>query len=248
MTIAEALTQRPPALSDPQSETASLPANLPPEFDGLLRRCLSRNPANRPAIAELEAQIKRTPQASGVSVAQPVLREAARRATPTAIQKALKARSLVPAIAVGLVTLAVVGAGLRLFRSHRDSRQPTSSAPQASSQQAALPAAPPPHPQTSSSTPQTVVHQEIPDVPRSARESIRGHIQVTVRVTVDRSGNVVGESLQNPGSSRYFARLATAAARKWRFAPADHQDSRAWLLRFEFSRGSTSAHAAPARS
>jgi TonB family protein len=93
-----------------------------------------------------------------------------------------------------------------------------------------------------------VVHQEIPDVPRSARESIHGHIQVTVRVTVDRSGNVIGENLQSPGSSRYFARLAGAAARKWRFAPADNQDSRAWLLRFDFSRGSTTAHAAPTRS
>jgi TonB family protein len=253
MTIVEALTQRPPGLPDPQSETASLPAHLPAEFDGLARRCLSRNPANRPAIAELDALIKRTPQASGVSVPQPVLRDTPRR-TPgratTGIEKALKARSLIPAIAVGLVALAVVGAGLRLFRGHRDSRQPAASAPQAPPQQAAIPATTPPqpHPQTSSSTPQTVVHQEIPDVPRSARESIHGHIQVTVRVTVDRSGNVIGESLQSPGSSRYFARLAGAAARKWRFAPADNQDSRAWLLRFDFSRGSTTAHAAPARS
>jgi TonB family protein len=94
----------------------------------------------------------------------------------------------------------------------------------------------------------SVLHQEIPDVPRSARESIHGHIQVTIRVTVDRSGKVVDETLEDPGSSKYFARLAAEAARKWRFAPADNQDSREWLLRFEFTRDGTTGGAATPRS
>jgi len=94
----------------------------------------------------------------------------------------------------------------------------------------------------------SVLHQEIPDVPRSARESIHGHIQVTVRVTVDRSGNVVDETLEDPGSSKYFTRLATEAARKWRFAPADNQDSRQWLLRFEFTREGTTGRAVTPRA
>jgi len=90
----------------------------------------------------------------------------------------------------------------------------------------------------------SVFHEEIPDVPRHARATIRGLIKVAVRVTVDRSGNVVDETLENPGPSKYFARLATQAARKWKFAPADDQDSRRWLLRFEFSRGGATGHAA----
>ena len=89
-----------------------------------------------------------------------------------------------------------------------------------------------------------MLHEEIPDVPRHARDTIRGRIKVAVRVTVDSSGNVVGETLENPGPSRYFARLATTAARKWKFAPADNQDSRRWLLRFEFSRGGATGYAA----
>jgi len=89
-----------------------------------------------------------------------------------------------------------------------------------------------------------VLHEEIPDVPRHARNTIRGRIKVAVRVTVDSSGNVVDETLENPGPSRYFARLATTAARKWKFAPADNQESRKWLLRFDFSRGGASGHAA----
>jgi TonB family protein len=94
----------------------------------------------------------------------------------------------------------------------------------------------------------SVVHEQIPNVPRSARHTIHGHIKVAVLVIVDRSGNVIDALLENPGPSWYFARLAREAARKWTFAPADKQDSRQWLLRFEFSRGGTTAHAATPRS
>jgi TonB family protein len=93
----------------------------------------------------------------------------------------------------------------------------------------------------------SVVHEEIPSVPRSARETIHGHVKVAVRVIVDRSGNVIDALLENPGPSQYFARLAKEAAGKWRFAPADNDDSRDWLLRFEFARGGTTGHATTSR-
>jgi TonB family protein len=93
-----------------------------------------------------------------------------------------------------------------------------------------------------------VLHEEIPDVPRRTRDSIRGHIKVAVRVTVDSSGNVVDETLENPGPSKYFARLATEAASKWKFAPAGNHDSRKWLLQFEFTRGGAAGHAITPRS
>jgi TonB family protein len=89
----------------------------------------------------------------------------------------------------------------------------------------------------------SVVHAEIPGVPRSARHTIHGHIKVAVLVMVDRSGNVTDALLENPGPSWYFARVARDAARRWRFAPADDRDSREWLLRFEFTRGGTTGHA-----
>jgi len=91
----------------------------------------------------------------------------------------------------------------------------------------------------------SVRHEEIPHISRGARASIRGDIVVTVRVTVDRSGNVVDEALENRGNSKYFARAASEAARKWRFVAADHPDAREWLLQFEFTRGGTSGHAIP---
>jgi Protein kinase domain len=157
-----------------------------------------------------------------------------------------------PAIAAAaLAVLAVIWIGWRLFHSHPSNLpQPASSNSQPSSQQAAPPTAParnlsaPAPASTPAPASAAVVHQAIPDVPRHARESIRGRIKITVRVTVDRSGNVVGERLVSSGSSKYFARLATDAAAKWKFVQADKQGSREWLLRFEFTRGGATGQVA----
>jgi TonB family protein len=155
-----------------------------------------------------------------------------------------------PAIAAAaLAVLAVIWIGWRLFHSHPNNLpQPASSSSQPSSPQAAPRAAPAQNLSASTPAPALasagVVHQAIPDVPRHARESIRGRIKITVRVSVDRSGNVVGERLVNSGSSKYFARLATDAAAKWKFVPADKQGSREWLLRFEFTRGGATGQVA----
>ena len=93
-----------------------------------------------------------------------------------------------------------------------------------------------------------VVHQEIPKVSRSARQTIHGHVRVAVRVTVNSSGAVVSEVLAEPGPSRYFARLAVKAARKWKFSHGQDQASRQWLVRFVFSRDGTTGQAVTLRS
>ena len=105
------------------------------------------------------------------------------------------------------------------------------------------PAAPdqPPLPGTASSD--DVLHEELPQVTRAISARIHGHVRVTVRVLVDPSGNVVGEFMESPGPSRYFARLAAEAAGKWRFAPTDARGARVWLLRFEFTHGATTVDA-----
>jgi TonB family protein len=67
-----------------------------------------------------------------------------------------------------------------------------------------------------------------------------------VTVTVDASGNVVDQTLERSSSSKYFARAAAGAAKKWRFAPAAAAEARRWRLRFEFTRFGASATASPA--
>jgi hypothetical protein len=89
-----------------------------------------------------------------------------------------------------------------------------------------------------------VLHEVMPDIPRGILNDVRGHIKVTVRVLVDPTGNVVGDLLERAGPSKYFARHAREAATDWKFSPADTQDSRVWLLHFDFSRSGVTAKAA----
>jgi TonB family protein len=88
-----------------------------------------------------------------------------------------------------------------------------------------------------------VVHQELPKVSRNSLATIHGHVKVGVRVTVDSAGNVINDTLADPGPSRYFARAAAQAARKWKFAPTNDKAPRQWLVRFEFARSGVTAHA-----
>ncbi|MBS0416862.1 MAG: TonB family protein [Proteobacteria bacterium] len=98
-----------------------------------------------------------------------------------------------------------------------------------------------------SAGPSGAIHEEIPNVSASSRSTIRGHVRVAVKVTVDSSGRVIHDVLDNASSSNYFNRVASEAARKWRFATAD-QGSREWVLRFEFGREGTTVKAVGPRS
>jgi TonB family protein len=91
----------------------------------------------------------------------------------------------------------------------------------------------------------SVIHEEIPSVPLHARQTIHGRVKVVVLVTVNSSGVVVSDIFENPGPSRYFARLASEAAKKWKFSPA--VSSRRWLVHFEFGRDGTKVRATPSR-
>jgi len=261
ITMVEALTQHLPSWPDSTSEIVSFPADLPPTFVSIVRQCLDRNPASRPTVGDVETQIKPAPQLPVdsapqlplsapkplVSKPKPLVREVPHRVAPP--EKSPKQRWFLPAFAVLSIVVVAVWVSLHVPGS-RASLQRVAP-PIAASQNPDVPLSAPP----GVSTPAlpmanrlpSVLHEEIPDVPRRNRETIRGHIKVSVRVTVDSSGKVVDETLEKPGPSKYFARLATEAARKWKFVPADNHDSRKWLLQFEFTRGGASGHATTLR-
>jgi TonB family protein len=247
ITLVEALTQRPPEQLSERSETVALPAGLPAKLGDPLRSCLSRNPADRPTAAGFEARLNGAPPEHDDSIPQ-------RPFAPV-----ITAIPVMPVVAV-LILGAALWAGLRLFHHPKVPQQPAaapvvsvpataanSAPPQAAASEpvsrTSQPSAPSPAP-SPADTATAVLHEEIPNVPRSASATIQGRLNVAVRVTVDASGNVVDETLEHPGPSKYFARLATAAASKWKFAPAAGQASRERLLWFEFTRGGTTARAA----
>jgi serine/threonine protein kinase len=181
-----------------------------------------------------------------VSVKEPAVLKAAihtaAQNSSNAGRNTSRAHLLGPAIAVSIIVLVAIWAAMRPFRPK--SVAPASSAVQTASQP---PVAQPAGSQSpaSSMTATSALHQETPVLSHRTRNSIHGQIKVTVLVTVDRSGNVVGEAVENHGSSRYFARLAADAARKWQFAPTDTQDPRQWLLEFAFTRAGAAAQAIP---
>jgi len=272
VTVVEALTRHPPAWLDKGFDTASLPTTLPPMFLGVVRRCLNPDPAQRPTVADLEGPLKSVPQAPLLSVpsptasgpqplvplAEPLARRVPDRAAPS--EKSPKRRLFVAALAGVFVVLIAVWVGSHRSHTSQSPEAPRSAPPEVSvpssgAQSADSKPAPPSRPisrpwdtRPPAKDSPSVLHEEIPDVPRSARSTIRGRINVAVRVTVDSSGSVINAALENPGPSKYFARLATESARKWKFARADNQDSRKWLLRFEFTRGGATVHAATPRS
>jgi len=245
ITLVEALTQNPAAALGDSSDPLT----------GVVRRCLTPNPAGRPTIPDLQTQFSpaspahaSAAHASAAPPAPPVSRLPADMKVPgkpAPAASASKLRMLVPAIAVGVIVLVAIWAGIRPFRSHSNSLPPTSSTAQSSSQPSVAQAAASQNPATPMSAAAAVLHQEVPALSHGTRNSIRGQIKVTVLVTVDRSGNVVGETLENQGSSKYFARLGLEAAKKWKFTPADSQDSRQWLLQFEFTRSGAAGQAVP---
>jgi TonB family protein len=91
----------------------------------------------------------------------------------------------------------------------------------------------------------TALHEEIPDVPWSARHTIRGHIKVWVRVIVDPDGSVFAAVADRSGPSNYFQRVALEAAKKWTFPPVDTPSQRMMQVRFDFSRDGATGRAVP---
>jgi outer membrane biosynthesis protein TonB len=117
---------------------------------------------------------------------------------------------------------------------------------------AAQPAAPAPAPgaatgSTARPTVQgAVLHRALPDASQNALNTIRGHVKVDVRVSVDANGKVSNAGFKSAGPSHYFAGLALDAARKWTFEPAQAGGRgvpSTWILQFDFARSGVDATA-----
>ena len=255
ITLVEALTQRPPVGVGTEDGDPLLPQTLPAPFLDISRNCLRRDPERRWTVAEIAARLE--PAAPAIPLPVQGSQIGARTQKVSA-----KWQYIVSAVAVG-VALAVTLASLRLMNRHRAepksdqnpvtrSRGPLTqkTGPE---QQISSGTRPPPSSLRSLAGPKTptggvvqggVRRKVLPDVPQSARDTIRGTVRVSVKVVLDPSGNVVEAALDSPGPSRYFARLALEAARHWKFWPEEGDGrhvSNEWVLQFKFERTSTEA-------
>src|SRR6266852_561716 len=230
-TLVAALTQHPPVGERPDRDP-TVPEIVPEPFRGIARDCLRSDPQQRCSITDIRFRLQ--PGSTLV---------------PAASKKPAKTNrfGLSTMVPIAILLLALTFVGVRLF-THSDkpssaasttSEQPPEvSAPRASSRSTSANS----DAKSAKTSSDTVVRQVIPDVPRSARNTIQGKILVKVRVDVDASGKVKSARLVLPGPSKYFAGLALKAAQKWEFSPPEGHDqnrSRTWILRFQFGRAST---------
>jgi TonB family protein len=232
VTLVVALTQTPPisrATKEAPQKDPLVPEAIPEPFRSIARECLHVQLKQRCTISDIKAwrppqQPAPVPQVASLPPGKPA------RSTW---------RMLIP---VAVLVIAILGArfATRIFPSK------TSEAPGQVMNEAAptpaptqIPAAPAPAPAT---TKGDVVRQVLPDVPQSAKNTITGHIKVTVRLEVDASGKVTNATLTHPGPSQYFANLALKAARSWEFPLTNGQPTAStWIVRFEFSQTGTKA-------
>jgi TonB family protein len=140
--------------------------------------------------------------------------------------------------------------GISLYREEPTSPAPvpvpSASAPVVSEEvPQTAPEAEPKVQQAPSAPPTSSTNEVIPDVPKSARDTIRGTIRVSIRAIVDKDGNVVATTVDESGPSRYFARLSVEAAKKWTFAPSASEEQRVMMVRFYFKRSGTTGRAIP---
>ena len=95
-----------------------------------------------------------------------------------------------------------------------------------------------------------VVKQVLPRVSPGAVSSMRGPVEVEVRVSVNKEGTVSNAEYVSNGPGNYFARISHDAARSWKFRPPETNGqprSSVWTLQFQFDQEKTGASAVQLR-
>jgi TonB family protein len=239
VTLVAALTS-PAAAWERTGLEAALPDTIPQPFRDIARRCLRRDPRERCTLAEITGQplTVETPEPGPAAAPEPALPRPEEHTTNFGL--------MLPLIA-GVVVLALL-VGWKVTSSHRagSAKQPVNEQPFGST-----PAKPTPAPAATTATPKgivagAVIRRVMPEISRSAQNTIHGKVKVGVRVSVTPMGEVSQAKLQAAGPSRYFASKSLAAAREWKFTPAQKDGqplASQWLLRFQFAR--TTIHVEP---
>jgi TonB family protein len=239
ITLVTVLTQDEPRLKNGVQGPIAVPETIPQPFGEIARQCLQVDPQQRCTADDILRQIQphalQTPAPMGAKVAE--------AHTP---QDRPRRWIVVPIVVAALFLIAWVG---HKFMVHQPQVPPAENRPANLQPPSDVPPARSLPPFSEDKKPAqmavaqgSVLQQVLPDVSRSAQNTIEGRVKVSVQVAVDASGNVSQVKFVSPGPSKYFANLALAAARRWKFNPpqADGQATGSeWVLRFQFGRTST---------
>ncbi len=229
------LTQKEPKL-DGSRERVAVPEAIPQPLREIARQCLMADPKQRGTAGDIVRRLQ-----------APVRQTQAPLSAETVAARAATRRPKRWAVLIVAVALLLIGWIISKFIMQRPP-VPAAETRAANPTPAEVPATKSPAPfaekaksASSGVTRGSVLQQVLPDISRSAQNTITGRVKVSVQVSVDASGNVAQAKLVSAGPSQYFASHALAAARRWKFNPPQVDGQAAaseWVLRFQFGRGS----------
>ena len=222
---------QPAAKGDP-----GLPNTVPEPFRGIARECLHLDPKRRCSIAQIQTRL------------QPMGRSVPAETPPAQPRRPLKRGRVVAALLAAVVLVALIVFFSRGGFSGGNSAaapadlptEPITSETATATKPNAAPHGPAEHARRAVASPGgDVLHEVIPEVSQSSRNTITGTIKVGVRVEVNPSGKVTQAKLKSAGPSKYFDGLALKAAQRWEFSP--QPTATTWLLQFRFKRSGIQA-------
>jgi TonB family protein len=248
VTLVEVLTQQPPRWEASAQQDPETPKSIPLSFAGLVRRCLRSDAERRCTLDEVQALLP-THVFSGAAIRS-------KRGMIAKLLWAALAVTLLALVAVAIVwqmRSRVAAPSQPLLVSTPAAVAPSASAPSPASvteisqgaahevmgNESAVVKSPP---KRNAVVKGAVATRILPEILDSAQESIRGSVQVSLRVTVAVDGTVAAAALDSPQSSKYFVQQALKAVRGWKFKPArvdDQTVSSVWRLRFVFTASGT---------
>jgi TonB family protein len=237
VTLVESLTQHPPEVNRATSTNVVVPEHIPQPFSEIAGRCLRDDPARRPTVDQIATLL-----VLGQAMPEPASEIDAD--VPAGLGEPEKTREAAASprprgLMVGAVVVAIlVVIAIWVLRSHKP--QPTMPSTPESAQNGSAAG----HSTIGSTLKGEAITQVQPDVSAAAVRTIKGKVDVEVRVNVDPSGDVSDARLEGRASSRYFAGRAVEAAGKWKFKPAQENGravSSEWRVQFEFRGNGTSA-------
>jgi len=238
-TLVAVMSQNEPKSTDDTGGSVAVPESIPEPFRELAQRCLQLDPKKRCTAADILGP----PQTPNVKAEVPIAARVMEVVEATPGKESSRKRFVIPFLIAAIVL--IVWAGSK-FVTHQSSvppaETPTTSAPPSASPPASQ--SPAPFSESQKPAPKglvrgTVLQQVLPEISRSAQNTITGHVKVSVQVSVDASGNVLQAKFVSAGTSKYFADRALAAAGSWKFSPPQVDGQAApseWFLRFQFGR------------
>jgi TonB family protein len=253
VTLVAAITQNVALAEQAVPGKQSLPETIAEPYRSIARDCLQLDPKRRATLQQVQTKLQ-----PGVAPAVPVSKPTPAPFKPTPASPAAASQApattasslkRTPIIALGGAVVAIIVIfALMHSRGNAPPSNPDTAAPAVvDNKPSAGPAGPSGQPNTTPAAPARnipatsgqVTHRVMPDIPKSARNTIHGTIKVTVHVDVSPAGKVVAAKFKTTGSSQYFAQKALKAAEQWQFAP--QADSTAWLVSFYFRRSGVDA-------